>query len=112
MWKKYEMINHVVSECSKLAPSEYKSWHDWMGKVIYRELYKRLNFDHITKWYMHKAESVRENGSHKILWDFQIQTDHVISTRRPDFVIINKRKEKKRKKRTHRRVDFAFPEWK
>ena len=30
---------------------------------------------------------------HKILWDFEIQTDHLISTRRPDLVLINKERE-------------------
>ena len=28
----------------------------------------------------------------KILWDFEIQTDHLIPVKRPDLVIINKRK--------------------
>ena len=37
----------------------------------------------------------------KLLWDFDIQMDHVISARRPDFIIINK------KKRTSKIVDFA-----
>ena len=30
---------------------------------------------------------------HKLLWDFEIQTDHLISARRPDLIIINKKKE-------------------
>ena len=34
---------------------------------------------------------------HKILWNFEIQTDHL--TRRVGFVIINKKKEKKKKER-------------
>ena len=51
-------INHVISECSKLAQKEYKTRHDWMGKVIHWELYKKLNFDHANKWYMHNTESV------------------------------------------------------
>ena len=38
---------------------------------------------------------------HKLLWDFDIQTDHLISARRPDFIIINKIK------RTFKIVDFA-----
>ena len=33
-----------------------------------------------TKWYMNKVESVRENGTHKILWEFEIQTDYLIPT--------------------------------
>ena len=40
---------------------------------------------------------------HKLHWDFEIQTDHPISAKRPDLVIINK------KKRTCQIVDFSFP---
>ena len=32
---------------------------------------------------MHKPKSVLENETHKILWNFEIQTDHLISARRP-----------------------------
>ena len=67
------MINHIISECSKLAQKEYKIRHNWVGKVIHWELYKKLKFDHTTKPHMHKPESVLENVTHKILWDFQIE---------------------------------------
>ena len=30
--------------------------------------------------------------THKLLWDFDIRTDHLISARRPDLIIINKNK--------------------
>ena len=73
------------------------------GKVIHWELCKKLNFDHTTKWYMHKPESVLENATHKILWDFEIKTDHLIPARRPDLVLINK------KERTDQLVNFAVP---
>ena len=53
---------------------------------------------------MYKPVSVSEKEMHKILWGFEIQTDHLISTRRPDLVIINKKKE-----RTYRLIDFAVP---
>ena len=48
-----ETINHIISECSKLAQKENKIRHDWVGKVIHRELCKKFNFDHTNKWYMH-----------------------------------------------------------
>ena len=35
---------------------------------------------------MHKSESVQENETHKILWSFEIQTDHFILARRPGQV--------------------------
>ena len=39
---------------------------------------------------MHNPESVLKNEMHKVLWDFEIQIDHLISARRPDLVIVNK----------------------
>ena len=48
---------------------------------------------------MHNPTPVLEKDIHKLLWDFDIQTDHLISARRPDFIIINKKKKKKRKKK-------------
>ena len=45
---------------------------------------------------MHSPASVLENDEHKLLWDFDIQTDHLISARRPDLILINKREQKRR----------------
>ena len=41
-----ETINHIISECSKLAQKEYKTRHDLFGKVIHWEMCKKLKFDH------------------------------------------------------------------
>ena len=49
-----ETINHIISECSKLAQKEYKTRHDCVGKVIHWEMGKKFKFDHTNKWYMHK----------------------------------------------------------
>ena len=54
MGDKNEAINHIVSRCSKLAQTRY----DWMGKVFHWELCKKLEFDHTTKLYTHKPESI------------------------------------------------------
>ena len=51
------------------------------------------------KWYMHNPAPVLENDTHKLLWDFNIQTDHIIPARRPDVIIINNNKKKKKKKK-------------
>ena len=50
---------------------------------------------------MLNPEPVLENETHKLVWVFEIQMDHLISTKRPDQEIINK------KKRTCRVVEFA-----
>ena len=84
------MINHIISERSKQAQNESKTTHNWVVKVIHWELCKKLKFDHIANWYMHKLESILENKTRNILRDFEIQTDHLISARRPDLEMINK----------------------
>ena len=66
---------------------------------------KKLKFDHANKQYMHNLAPVLGNDTHKLLWDFDIQTDHLILARRPDFIIINKQK----KKKIYKSVDFAVP---
>ena len=44
-----------------------------------------------------------ESENHKILWDFSIQNDHVIESRRPDLVVTDK------KRRTCKIIEFAVP---
>ena len=52
---------------------------------------------------MHNPAPVLENDIHKLLWDFTIQMDHLIPARRPDLIILNK------KKRNCKIVDFTVP---
>ena len=52
---------------------------------------------------MHNPAPVLENDTHKLRWDFDIQTDHLISARTLDLIIINN------KKKTCKIVDFAIP---
>ena len=52
---------------------------------------------------MHNQAPVLENDTHKLLWNFDIDANHLISARRPDLIIINKKKE------NLQIVDFAFP---
>ena len=96
-----ETIKHIISECNKLAQKECKARHGWVGKVIHWEMCKKFKFDHTNKWYMHNPALVLENDTHKLLWDLNIQTDHLIPARRPDLIIIN------RKKRICKIVDLA-----
>ena len=41
-----ETINHIISECSKLAQKEYMARHDWVGKVVHCEMSRKFQFDH------------------------------------------------------------------
>ena len=65
---------------------------------------KEFKFDLTNKWYTHNPAAVLENDTHKLLWDFDIHTDHLISAKRPDLIIINIKK-----KRNCKIVDVVVP---
>ena len=78
-----------------------------MGKGIHWEMSKKFRFDHTNKWYMHNPAPALENDTHKLLWDFDVDTDHLISARRPNLIIITPPPTKK--KRICKIVDFVVP---
>ena len=71
-----ENIDHsgkwLLVFCSELAQKEN------LGKTTHWKLARKCNFEVGDKWYEHEIESVLENKDYEILWDFSIQTDHVI----------------------------------
>jgi len=85
-----ETVTHIISECSKLAQLEYKKRHDKVAGAVHWSLCETYHIKHSEQWYQHTAEPVIETDSVKILWDMNIQTDHVIEHRRPDIVVVDK----------------------
>ena len=98
-----ESIDHIVSGCSKLAQKEYKRRHDNLGKIVHWKLARKCNFETGDKWYEHEPEIVFENEDYEILWDFSIQTYHVIEARRADLFAVDK------KERSCTIIDSAVP---
>ena len=88
--KAEESVNHVLSECSKLAQKEYKRQHDWFGTKMHWEIFRKYGIEMKEKWYKHNPEVVMEKDKCKILRDFTIQMDHEICGRRPEVVVVQK----------------------
>ena len=95
-----ESLDHIVSGCSKLSQKEY---HGNLEKIVHWKLAKKCNFEAGDKWYEPEQECVLDNEDYKILWDFRIQTDHIIEARRPDLVVVGK------KERSCKIIHFAVP---
>ena len=74
-----------------------------LGKTVHWKLARKSNFEAGDKWYEHGPESVLQNEDYKILWDFSIQTNHIIEARRPDLVVVDK------KERSCKIIDFTVP---
>ena len=90
---KGESISHLVSECSNLAQKQFKARHGSVAQIINWELCGMYEFEREKKWHEHEPQSVLKNEEEaKILWDFTIQCDHFIQSRRPDIVVVEKKK--------------------
>ena len=77
-------------------------WRDTTGSARWST--GKFQFDYTNKWFKHNPAPVLEKDTHNLLWDFNIQTDHLIQERRPDLIIINQKK-----KKICKIVDFAVP---
>ena len=64
---------------------------------------EKCNFETGDKWYEHEPESVLPNDDYNLMWDFSIQTDHVIEAQRRYLVVVDK------KERSCQIVHFAVP---
>ena len=61
--------------------------------MIDKELSNKLKFDLKNKWYMRNPEFILEKEMHKLLWDFEIQTDHLFLARQSDIVKVKNKRE-------------------
>ncbi len=86
-----ETTDHILNGCPKLAQTDYKARHDKVSAAIHWSLCKEYGFSCHKKWYEHRAEKVLENDEVKLLWDFHVQSDHVIEHCRPDLLLVNKK---------------------
>ena len=100
---KNETVDHILSCCKKLCQSEYKRRHDQVAAAIHWSMCRKYHIECNDKWYEHRAEKVTETDEVKILWDFHVQSDHMIEHCRPDILLVNK------KTNSAKIVDIAVP---
>ena len=81
----------TLQGCSQLAGISYKTRHDNVARYIHWCLCGKHNIEHHCNWWQHSPASIAENDNIKILWEFNIFVDHLISARRPDIAVINKK---------------------
>ena len=91
--EKDETVAYIVSACSVIAGSLYKTRHNNVAAIHYSicQHYEIKTTDNI---WLHKINPVAENNKVKVLWDFEIRTNRQIQARRPDLVVIDKQMKK------------------
>ncbi len=65
-----ETVNYEINKCRKLALKLYKSRYDWVVMIIHKDVCKRLKF-------CLQIRFSPKNETHKILMDFEMQTDYL-----------------------------------
>ncbi|XP_045463748.1 uncharacterized protein LOC123673305 [Harmonia axyridis] len=86
-----ESIQHVVSSCSLLAPTDYTERHNAMARVFHRAIAEETGLIKTAKKaYEYTPCTVLENDTYKLYWDMVITTDKPIPHNRPDIVLFDK----------------------
>ena len=62
--------------------------------MVHWKLCCKYDLSRSEKWYHHQPDGVVEKASCEILWDMNIQCDHVIEASRPDVVVVDKENNK------------------
>ena len=96
------MMIHVESAVSKKKPAttSYQAAMIFYLQNISKAMIASLNnvllllehefIDEYIPWYHHEPAQVVQNNSTKILWNFQIQTDHEVINKKPDVIVVDK----------------------
>ena len=98
-----KMINHIISECSKLAQKEYKTRCNWVGKVIHWGIVQEVEvWPYKQMVYAQKRICPGE-------WDTQTPLGFWHTNRSPNLGQTTRPYNNQQKVRTCRIMDFAVP---
>ena len=63
-----------------------------MARIVHWKLCGLYQLEQAEKWYGHQPNGVIESDEVKFQWDFNIQRNSLIECRRPDIVVVLKKK--------------------
>ncbi|CAG9834848.1 unnamed protein product [Diabrotica balteata] len=100
-----EIIQHLTGGCQAFAATEYKEWHDSVGKILRQKIAIKLGLlqtNHLP-CYQYVPESILENDNYKLYWNRTVLTDQTVAHNRPDLILVNQLK------RQTTLIDVAIP---
>jgi len=77
-----ESIEHIVAGCPVMAQTVYLNCHNAITFTVHWSLCGACGFEQSEDWWKHNPVPILENSKCKVLYDFNIFTDKLISTRR------------------------------
>ena len=88
-----ETVAHIVSGCPRIAQTLYLKRHNAVAATVHWGLCEATGFERAEHWWQHQPETALENESFKLLYDFNVLTDKKITARRPDIIVVDKKKQ-------------------
>ena len=82
-----ETALHLLSSCSVLAKKDYIERHNKVGKIFYQAFCTVYSIPFNQKQTIAK---ISESRQIKLLWDFPITTNKLVTHNRPDLIVHNK----------------------
>ena len=79
---------HIISDCCKLAGTEYTKRHNNVASIVYRAIWAEYNLEYSNEWWIEPERIVR-NKFAKILWYFPTQTSKQLPSDWPEIVLNN-----------------------
>ena len=74
-----------------------RNWprNDNVAKKVHWDLYKKNGLGCTEKWCEQVPEGAVENEEVKLLWKIAFRCDNVIEARKPDIIVVDKKKHKR-----------------
>ena len=82
-----ETIYHLLSACPVLAAIGYLQRHNSVASLIHKHICEFYGIPTCEKPWLYTPQPLVLSNNVKIMWDFGIRTDHIISAHRPDIII-------------------------
>ena len=73
-----------------MAQFIYLEWHNTVASAVHWNLCYMCGFPCSGQWWLHQPKAVLDNSDYKLLYDFNIFTDHKIAAWHPDLVLMDK----------------------
>ena len=73
-----EYVDHLLSSCTPLAATTYKQRDDRITRIVHWSLLKCFRLSVSCNYWDHIPTAVLESSDVKLLWDFNIYTDHIL----------------------------------
>ena len=87
-WRRKNIGGQKVSGKCRMCGKRAEKRHDNIAKTEHLELCQKIGLVGKAKWYNHTSARAVQNERVKILWDINIQANHVIQYKRSDIDVM------------------------